>query len=194
MGGLTFCTMYLYLCIGFNAPTREEVPLATAKAVISGTFQDEKGERVSLPLYISVDDTGTLASLVTLAKTVMGTAEAISDSELIRLRFIVETDLPAGIKSAPVVGSDNEETGLFTMSLVSPSTKSFGVDVPAIAQTVLDADNPNLIDLTNADVTDFVDNLTAGALQNNLWSTALGEVRAAIKTFRSHRRAAKRTR
>jgi hypothetical protein len=168
--------------------------MATANCILSLTFEDEKKERVSMPLYINLSDAVTLAELVTGVKAIAGHFEAISASQLIRNRLIVEMSLPAGIKSAPTAGADNEETGLFTMSLTTPSFKSFSVDVPAISEDVMEAANPNIIDLEDAAVDTVVTDLTAGAITNNLWTTPLNEVRSALKTFRTHRRAAKRAR
>lgn len=167
--------------------------MATQHAIISATLEDEKGERVACPFYAVLDDTATLATLITYAKNVSAGIEAVSSSQLVRNRLIIDMTLPSGIKSAPDVGSDNEESGLFTLALGSPNDKSFGFDVPGINPVVMESAHPNVIDQTNAAVMNLVDLLTGGGY-NNLWTSTLASVRSAIKTFRKHRRAAKRIR
>ncbi len=170
--------------------------MTVRQALVSATFEDEKGERVAAPFYFTTDDANTLANILSYAGTVAAQMEALSSSELLRVRIVLNAPLPGGIKTDPDAGSDNEETGLFTLALTSPSSKSFSVDIPAINPVVMDATHPNIIDQANAAVIAFVTTLTTagtGTPTNNLWSSAITGVRSAIKTFRKHRRAAKRT-
>lgn len=167
--------------------------MASRNVIVSMTFEDEKKERVAAPFYTVVADTATLATLITAMQNIAAAVEATSSSLMLRNRMIIDMPLPAGIKTVADAGSDNEETGLITMGLVTPSEKSFGFDIPAINPVVMDTGNPNLIDQTNAAIVNLVDVLESSGF-NNLWSTQLAGVRSAIKTFRKHRRAAKRVR
>jgi hypothetical protein len=162
---------------------------------MSTTIRDEPGERSAVSLYFTFPDTLTLAQVVTYLQTGITRIDAITDGVIDRAKFVVDVPLPGGIKPTPAPGSDNEETGLFTFQLSEIPSKSWAADVPAIAQAVLDASHPNRIDLTNGDVSNFVTYVVssgAGSPTNNLWSSLLSGVRTGLKTFRKHRRQAKR--
>lgn len=155
------------------------------------TFEDAKSERFALPLYVTVVDTTTLATAETAMATMAGLVEAISDAELVKMALsLVSAGLPGGIKAAPVSGSDNEETGLLTFERVYPAGKAFGIDIPALAQAALLA-NQRDIDLDDSDVAAFIAAASASLLTSD-WSSGLDVVRTARKTFRKHRRAAAR--
>jgi hypothetical protein len=169
--------------------------MATLQASIAVTIRDEPGERTAASAYFTFPDTLTLAQTVTYLQTLISRVDAVTDGVVDRARLSLTVPLPGGIKTTPATGSDNEETGLFTFKLTDPGSKSWAFDVPAIAQAVLQASSPNRIDLTNTDVQNLVTYFTssgAGTPTNNVWSSTLSAIRTALKTFRKHRRQAKR--
>jgi len=166
--------------------------MANVNLVYQGTFQDDKGTKVSVPFYIVWADTATLATVGADLSALMAKVEAITDAQLIKMSFTVaEQGLPGSIKTSPVANCDNEETALFTFDLTTPVGKAFSVDIPAVAPAVLNADQKT-INLSDSDVAALVTALEASAY-NNLWSSTVEEVRTARKTFRKHRRQAKST-
>lgn len=171
--------------------------MTTQDLIVSTTIQDEPGEKTATPAYFTFPDTQTVAQLITFCQTVQSDLDAIIDGKITRCRAIVEIPLAGGLKSTPATGSDNEETGLLTYSLTSPSSKSFSQDIPAVAQAVLLSTDKNKVDLTNAAVEAWTILMTGGGSpyigSNNVWSTALNAVKTGLKTFRKHRRQAKRT-
>jgi len=170
--------------------------MALAQSALSTTIEDEPGERQAMPIYLNIDDTNTLADIQTAMGAIISLIDGVTDGKIVRARLVVNVTLPGGLKASPVTGSDNEETGLFTFDLTGAVGKAFAVDVPAVAQAILDPANMNRIDLTVAAAGDFAARLYAVnsdyQVTINTWSDVFEFIRTAVKTFRKHRRAAKR--
>jgi len=170
--------------------------MALAQSVLSTTIEDEPGERQAMPIYLNIDDTNTLADIQTAMGAIVTLIDDVTDGKIVRARLVVNVTLPGGLKASAATGSDNEETGLFTFDLTGAIGKAFAVDVPAVAQAILDTGNMNRIDLTNTEASAFAARLYAVnsdyQVTINTWSDVFEFIRTAVKTFRKHRRQAKR--
>lgn len=161
--------------------------MANVNSTLSIHVLDDDGEKVSTPLFRTIADTTTLASLGTEAQTMATLADTLLDGKVFKIRICLEFE-PTGMKSAPVTGSEVERTGLLNFDLTGQS-RSWGLDLPAIAQDVLIG---NKIDTTNSDVTAFVNHLTSNNYTDPLHN-ALNALNTAVKTFRKRRLSTKRT-
>lgn len=168
--------------------------MATQFAQYSATLEDDKGERTSVAAYLQYDDaTATLSSLMSALAGITTNLDAITDAKVIKHSLALTSALPGGVKASAVADCDNEETGLFSFVSDSPNSAAYAVDVPAIKSTLLDG--KNIIVSSGAGQT-FVNMITSpsGTLvwTDNTFSNLLPTLRTAQKTFRKHRRAAKR--
>lgn len=167
----------------------------TAYAVHTIVMQDAKGERTSIPIYMRYDP--AVATLSSIAAFIAGNVtqlDAITDGQIVSSSLSLQYALPGGIKTAPVADCDVEETGLLTYLTDSPTKRSFAEDIGAFAQTKFVAGKINLAD---TDVAAWVSRATSTGgtfeFRNADFLAALATVRSGVKTFRKHRRAAKRT-
>jgi len=162
--------------------------MATVSVLHSMSILDADGNIQAAPMYSTFDDgTATLSSILAAASAEVALLEAITDGQVISHDITLKLDLPGGLKSAPVTGSNVQENGHFSF-VVLGTPYSFGIDVPAIAQAALTG---KLINQANADVSDFIDSVqgTGGTFLNvePVSSIGLGTVKSAKKTFRKHR-------
>jgi hypothetical protein len=126
--------------------------------LVSATIQDNIGVKApALSYWITPSGLTLDAALTFYARTLADSIDAITDGQIVR--FAVEflpnpnADWGATIKTAPVVPSRVEQTGLFNFSQMSSKYKA-PIDVPAIAEAVLLANGH--IDLTNTDIAAFI--------------------------------------
>lgn len=191
---LTFGIKYIKLAVNGDI-RRLEAKVPFNQALHSITLQDAKGERTSVPIYMVYDPaTATLSSMLAYLATTLGYLDPITDGQIVSHRLTLEVSLPtSGIKTAPVAASDVEETGLFTYLTDAPVKRAFGQDIPAIPDSKVSGSN---IIQSDTDVTNWTGRASAtGATfrwTNADYLAGLTTVRAAKKTFRKHRRAAKR--
>jgi hypothetical protein len=156
------------------------------------TVVDNVGTKADMTTYWVIPDGTTIAANELFYGTVIKNIDDITDGQIIRARLSVDlmpAALTAGIKTAPAVPSRVEETGLFNFSQDTSPYKA-PIDVPAIAQAVLTSGGR--IDLTNTDVTDFINDMTsAGPASQQPVSKYEYDLQAlldAVQTFRKHRR------
>ena len=168
----------------------------TGYAVHSVTIQDAKGERTSIPIYMAYDPAvETLTSIAAYMSVTLGALDSVTDGQIVSHSLSLNGVMPTGgIKTAPVAGSDTEETGLLTFLTNSPTKRAYGQDIPAFAQAGFVGGK---IDLAQTDVAAWVTRAlaTGGTFQftNQDFLAFLASVRSGNKTFRKHRRAAKRS-
>lgn len=160
--------------------------MAVQNAIHTITLQDADGDQASLPLYVTYDDaTATLASIAAYMAARCADLDAITDAQIVKQSFLLQTALPGGLKGAPVAGSDVERTGLITFNLLTPSGKAYGMDIPGFKASKFTGDAINLGD---ADVTTWTTNIMslAGTMKhlNDLWSSTFTSVRKGVKSFR----------
>jgi hypothetical protein len=164
-------------------------------AVHTIVMQDAKGERTSIPIYMRYDSgVATLSSIAAFLSGNITTLDAITDGQIVASSLSLQYALPGGIKSAPVADCDVEETGLITYVTNSPTKRAFAEDIGAFAQ---DKFVGGKIDLAQTDVAAWVTRATGSGgtfeFTNQDFLALLATARSGVKTFRKHRRAAKRT-
>jgi len=153
---------------------------------------DKLGVEVSMPLYVRLDDTKTLAQVLTDANLLGQQLDPISDSQITDFEVRIKNGSGvSGGKSSPAATAENERTGLFNFSQ-STSPYKFGIDVPSIADSKI---VNGKIDLANADIAAFIAAMIAAGTAATPESTSLYTLLAlldALLTFRKHRRAESR--
>lgn len=161
--------------------------MALQNGIHTITLQDADGDQASLPLYVKYDDaTATLAAIAAYMAATVGDLDAVTDAQIVKQSFLIQTALPGGLKAAPVAGSDVERTGLITFNRVTPAGKAYGMDIPGWAAAHFVGD---LINLTDAgDVAAWVSRIvTAGGTfehYDDLWTTKMASGRKGVKSFR----------
>lgn len=165
--------------------------MATLHTIVSAVIEDADGDRQSIPIYGDFDTVAhTIADLLAWASVTLTYLDPITDGKIVKHFITLQPDLPAGLKSDPVAGSDVEETGLITFNTTSPGSKAFSQDIPAFKRTLYTGD---LIDVAAAtgDVHDWVARMTDQTLtviaKNQDWGYSLSAARKGVKTFRKHR-------
>jgi hypothetical protein len=168
--------------------------MADILTLVSATIQDNLGVKAPNLTYWLSPDGATLSVLLQFyARTYAQYLDAITDGYI--SRFAVEflpnpiTDYGATIKTAAVIPSRVEETALFNFSQDGSRYKA-PVDVPAVAQAVLTGSGS--VDLTNADVTNYIGVLTAAGPASeqpvSKYEYDLLALLDAAQTFRKRRR------
>lgn len=152
---------------------------------------DDSGEVTSVPLYVTVADTVTLATMHTAITTAVDLVGSLTLGEVIKAYVVWET--PGFTASAPVENCRIESTGLFKAVSQNGLTRSYGIDIPAFnfAKLITGQKNINMADL---DVVDFVSWLTTPATFTPVTPSGnpFDEVPSGRQTFRKHRRLANR--
>jgi hypothetical protein len=168
--------------VGFRRPS-----VATYEGTLSAELHDAIGVPASHIQYLSIPDTVTVANLHTLVNGYVGVLDPITGAQIDKM--IVKITLPfSGAKSAPIAGSEVEKTGLFNFEQAGSFYK-FGIDVPAIAASVLNSQG--LIDLTNTNIQNwitFLGTVTAGVTFVSKFINALVALLDALISFRKHRK------
>lgn len=160
--------------------------MATQNCLISFRIADENGSTKSYQEYGSFDDaTATLNSLLTAVQLRASNLDGVTDGKIESMAVTMYWALPAGLKADPAVGSDVEETGLFTFTTEAPGGKVFSQDVPAAAQAIFVG---RTIDPAQQDVVNYVNALKsqAGTISNkdDKWAYTLTALKSGAKKFR----------
>lgn len=160
--------------------------MATQRILISFRIRDENGSTKSYQEYGTFDDaTATLASLLTAVQLRASNLDGVTDGVIENMAVTVYWALPGGLKVDPAVGSDVEETALYSFTSTAPAGKGFSEDVPAAAQATFVG---KLIDPANADVVNYVNALKsqAGTIVNtdDRWAYTLVALKQGKKKFR----------
>lgn len=160
--------------------------MATQRVLISFRIRDENGSTKSYQEYGTFDDaTASLASLLTAVQLRATNLDGVTDGVIENMAVTVYWALPGGLKDTPAVGSDVEETALFSFSTTAPAGKGFSEDVPAAAQAIFTG---KVVDAANADVVNYVNALKsqAGTITNSddKWAYTLVALKAGKKKFR----------
>ncbi len=167
----------------------------TTNVIYSWTFKDAKGKPASVPVYGTFDEaTVTLAQLMAYASTTLLKLDPLTEGQATQVAITLFPSLPSsGIKTAPVAGSDVEETGLLTYQLTSPLNRSFGQDIPAFTQSKF---TNGVITLTDTEVIAWRDQMlnhtTYVVPSNEYWASTLNALLRGVKSFRKLGRKAKR--
>ncbi len=158
--------------------------MANVNCVFSAHVVDDDGEKTSTPFFRTLADTVTLANLVSYGDLLATDLDATLDAKVYKIRVCLEFE-PTSVKANPVAGSEIERTGLFNMDLTG-QVRSFGIDVPGIAQSVLDGNKINLEDTAVATLMSLLNSYT------DPFHNAIQGVNSGVKTFRKHRKQTRR--
>jgi hypothetical protein len=157
----------------------------TTPIIVSHSVLDADGNKMSHPIYCTFDEvTQTLGDITTFVAATGVLLDAVTDGQIIRSAFQMLLGASIGIKTAPVAGSNVQETGLFNFPLVDAINRSYGDDVPAFFQGGFLG---KVIDLTNTDVAAYTA-MMLGSLAldptDRYFSHKLASVRSGKKSFR----------
>jgi hypothetical protein len=165
--------------------------MADLFAHLSVQLTDALGVTASVPYYLSIADTQTVAELNTAMAAILTDLDPVTGAAIANATVNISVTLPGGIKATPAAGSEVERGGLFNWSQLGIKYK-FGVLVPALKQSVIVNGKINLAD-------------AAVSTWNALMSTVGGDVswvstgfhdlevlRDALIVFRKHRKAESR--
>lgn len=158
---------------------------------VSFRIQDKLGVITSMPIYLAIDDSKTIATAINEANILGQKVDAVTDGQIIDFSFTVDGVHVSGAKSAPVSTAEVERTGLFNFSQ-STGPYRFGIDIPALAVSLI---TNGKIDLTASPVTAFVAAMIAAGTAVTPESTSLYTLAAlldALISFRKHRKAESR--
>lgn len=162
--------------------------MANLNTIFSFTIKDDSKKKKSLALYSVNADSATLANLQTILDTIAAEIDAVTDGQIVEEKVTVIYPITAGLKSSPVSGSNDEETGLITFQLDGNPSRSWGLDIPAFPDGKTVTTDHNLINLADTDVAALTGDLQSGTWKNEDWGFALDVVRSGIVTFRKLRK------
>lgn len=165
--------------------------MATRHGGLSFKMVDALGVSTSMFVPMRVDDTKTVAQMLTDVDLIGQQIDPITDSQITHQTASVVLGGPTAGKSSPASTAENERTGLFNLSQ-STGPYKFGIDVPGIADSKLSGGKINLSD---ADILAFITALTVAGTALTPESTSLYTLVAlldALITFRKHRKAESR--
>lgn len=153
--------------------------MATQHGLLSITIVDDLSVGATHDIFVSLDDTTTLASIISQAQAYWTLVKPLTDGMSTKCSITVNLT-PADFNAAPATGKAVDTTGLFTFAQ-SGSPYKYSVDIPCIADAIISGSK---IDNANSDVTDWVEwwasahsgvrgeskyrLLTAGFLQSNI--------------------------
>lgn len=158
--------------------------MATVNGLLSATISDAYGITATTDAQVTIDDTKTVAQLMTDVGTWAGLVQGLSQGTVTEWSArIVHT------VSEPSAGTgDVEKTGLFNFSN-NTDHYATGYDIPDVAPSILNG--VGLIDLANTNVTDFVTFITTAHTVITVVTKgvrALSALKDALISFRKHRR------
>lgn len=165
--------------------------MATVFGHASIKLLDALGVTVSMPVYMNIDDTKTVAALLGEVSTMAQAVDDVTDSQIIEVVVSVVGGMPGAGKSAPAATAENERTGLLNFSQTASPYK-WGLDIPAIAESKIVGGK---IDLTDTEIQNLITILTTAGTVIHWVSTAIRNLVAlidALLTFRKHRKAESR--
>lgn len=117
-----------------------------AKLTATGRVRNKQNIAVYVPL-----GTQTIADITAWNAAFAEAVDNVTEGEIVGATVTLFPDLPGGIKSSPVAGSDVQEGGLITFDLTG-SDYTDAVRVPAFLQSLFAADGQTIPDsgATNA--------------------------------------------
>jgi len=117
-----------------------------AKLTSTGRVKNRQNVAVYVPL-----GSQTIADLTAWNAAYAEAVDNVTEGEIVATNITLFPDLPGGIKSSPVAGSDVQEGGLITFDLTG-SDYTDAVRIPAYLQSLFAADGQSIPDsgATNA--------------------------------------------
>lgn len=158
--------------------------MATKNAVLSCSIEDAYGIRATTDAFATVDDTKTVAQMMTDVGAWALLNQEMSQGSLVEYSVRVVD----GLVSPATPAGDIEKGGLFNFSNATDHYAQ-GYWIPDINPSVLNAQG--LIDLTNVTVTDFITFMTTAHTAITIVTKgvrALNGLIDALISFRKHRK------
>jgi len=153
--------------------------------VLSVHVQDAYGIVGTSPVFVEMDDTKTLANVVTDGLAYMGQVQGVTQGTVVKTTLLVDVYT----NPAPSLGAGDIEKGaLFNFNNASDPYAT-GYLVPDVNPSVLDG--AGLIDLSNGSITSYIAWLTTAHTAITVVTKgvrALTALRDALITFRKHRK------
>lgn len=167
--------------------------MASAKGHFSVTFKDGKKALASTPYFFN-SSSGLLVDIVAGANAFVPLIDAVTESQIVKAKIVIDYALPGGLKGSAVSGADNEDSSLLD-TVVAGSSNAYGVITPAwIAAGFLSA-QPKYVDLAQADVSAYVSWLIGGAtgiVPSDRYYNDITAIPSGVNAFRKHRSALRR--
>lgn len=157
--------------------------MAVVGGQVSFSLIDFAGVRGSLLIDAAVDDTDTVAALITRFNALAPLVDAVTGARIVEQRFTLAPNLPNGLKAAAVAGADLEKTLLINFNATG-NRYAYGVDIPGVNPAKLNGDRP---DPTQADVAALIAALIGGNYTNAALQ-GLAVARDIAVSFRKRRR------
>jgi hypothetical protein len=159
--------------------------LATITGQITTHIQDAYGITGTAPVFVTMDDSKTIAQLVTDALAYEGEVQGLSQGTVTKTLVIIN----AHVVSDPSLGTGDIEKGaLFNFENGSDPYLQ-GYLIPDVAPAILNANG--LINLSHANVTSFITWMTAAHTVVQVVTKgvrALTALKDALIAFRKHRK------
>jgi len=116
-------------------------------AQVQGNFSyrllDGLGTKVPNPVYFFVDDSNTLADVVSDAGAMATLLDAVTGSEILEITMtLTGLAIPGGAKASPVAGTRNNQLGNFPMRAAGTS-KEYTVAVAGLRDTLIVSEEIN---------------------------------------------------
>jgi hypothetical protein len=116
--------------------------------VVSATIVDKWGTEKSVAAYAAAATTATIAQVLADAQAYYTALDAVTDGYIKRVKLslepVVGTGGITGLKTGAVAtGATVEQTGLLNFS-ASGTTKRWGLDIPAVSDSVMTSDRLTL--------------------------------------------------
>lgn len=159
----------------------------TTNILLTYGYIDAKGKKYTVPVYGTFDEaTATLAQLMAYASVTLTKLDPITEGQAQYVAMTLYPALPgSGIKTAPVVNSDAEESGLMSYSLTSVGNRSYGQDIGAFDQTKFLKGLINTGDTAVQAWRDqMINHATVVVPTNDYWLSTLSTLVKGVKSFR----------
>jgi hypothetical protein len=160
--------------------------VGTVLGVISAHIVDSYGIPGQAPIFVTMDDTKTLAQLATDVVSYVNEVKNVTDGVITKATVLIE--LPGDGDAPTTATGDIEKGGLFNFNNATDSYAQ-GFLIPDISHLVLNG--AGLIDLTNVSVTNLITFLTTAHTVITVVTKgvrALTTLRDALISFRKHRK------
>lgn len=158
--------------------------MALINGLVTFHWRDSLGIEGTTPINVSIDDTKTIAQLETDVSTMVTNVESLSQALLFKSTVLIQ--LPGGAGIAPL--GDIEKCAVFNFKNATDPYAQ-GIVIPDVAPAILNTSG--LIDLTNADVTNFISAMTTAGTVITVVTKgvrALTGLIDALISFRKHRK------
>jgi len=155
--------------------------------IFSYTVRDADGNERAVPIYCTLTGTLTITQLNAISVAISAVLDDVLDGQIVKGTLTLGMDLDSGIKTAPVAGSNVQETGLLSFS-ADGTVYTYSIDIPAFFQNGFSQDTIILAQTQVENFTDFVTTPASGFTGSDKYENALVTVIAGKKTFRKHRK------